>query len=514
MPTRIRRSLARTCVLGMVSLGVAGLAPVTASAGRGQADRRVRHESSDASVEQPADGPGEASGSPSAGEPNGGSPAGDPNGTPAAGEANPQPTGPRAGRGGKCHLSVEASSPLLAAGETVSLSGELLCPSNRSATGEALTIYVRERGTAAGLQEVGTATTQTDGSYQFTSAPLETDSVFYVRAPGSFSAHTLVRVAPKVTLTAAPADAQTATVGGHPGRRTWLTFTGTVRPDIAGAHVALQREYTALGERWRTIAVGLVGPDGEYSFTHSFRAAGEMSVRAVVHSRRTDVEAASEPLVYDLPQPQNPRLTIQSSSEEVSAGQSVTITGVAAGVDDAPITLLERTRGHGFTVLSKGATDAGGAYTFTESPQQTTFYRVIDATAASTELFEGFQPALTAALSPSTEQAGKLLAPTGEQVSFSGTIVPAHPGQVVYLEREQLSGVGFQVIAAGTVGIDSSYSISYVFSRPGTWIVRIRVPGNAEAEGAASEPFTILTPDTPPPEPEGSSASSQSEAHV
>ena len=505
MSTRVRRSLARTSVIATAIIAVGLLAPVAASARHGESGRRDRHESSSTSVEAPAGAPGETNGTP---------PPGETNGTPPPGESDPQPAGRRAGRGDKCHLSIEASSSLLAAGETVTLSGELLCPSSRGAGGEALTIYMRERGSAAGLQEVGTATTEADGSYQFTSAALETNSVFYVRAQGSFSAHTLVRVAPKVTLTAAPADAQSSTVGGHPGRRTWLTFSGTVSPDVAGAHVALQREYTALGERWRTIALAIVGPDGEYSFTHSFRATGEMSVRAVVHSRRTDVEAASEPLVYDLPQAQNPRLTIQSSSEEVSAGQSLTITGVAADAADAPITLLARTRGHAFTVLAKDTTDEEGAYTFTESPQQTTFYRVIDASAASTELFEGFQPVLTAALSPSTEQAGKLLALSGEQVSFSGTLAPAHPGQVVYLEREQLSGVGFTVIALGTVGSDSSYSISYTFSHLGTCIVRIRVPGNSEAEGSVSEPFTILTTDPVAPDPEGSGPPSSPEAHA
>ncbi len=513
MPTRVRRSPARICVLGTAILAVGLLTPVAAWARRGESARRARHESSSTAVESssptavesPASPPGESNGSP---------PAGESNGTPPADESSPQPARRRASRGGKCHLSVAASSSLLATGETVALSGELLCPSDRGAADEALTIYVRERGTASGLQEVGTATTEADGSYQFTSAALETDSVFYVRAQGSFSAHTLVRVQPKVTLTATPVDARSATTGGHPGRRTWLTFTGTVSPDLAGAHVALQREYAARGERWRTIAVAIVGPEGEYSFTHSFRAAGEMSVRAVVHSRRTNVEAASEPLEYDIPQAQNPRLTIQSSSEEISAGQPVTITGVAADAADATITLLARTRGHAFTVLAKGTTDTGGAYTFTESPQQTTFFRVVDGSAASTELFEGFQPVLTATLSPSTEQAGKLLAQAGEQVTFSGTLVPAHPGQVVYLEREQLSGVDFQVIAVGTVGSDASYSIAYTFSDLGTCVVRIRAPGDSEAESTASEPFTILTTDTGPPDPEGSSPTSAAGAHA
>jgi hypothetical protein len=465
MPNRVRRSLAPVSLLSAAILAGSLLAPVGASAGRGEA--------------------------------NGTTPSAEPNPTMPSDESSPLPAGRRAGRGGKCHLSIEASSPLLTTVETATISGELLCPSGRSAADEALTVYVRERGTGSGVHEVGTATTTTDGSYQFTTAALETTSVFYVRAQGSFSAHTLVRVAPRVAITGTAADAQSSAAGGRPRRRTWLTFTGAVSPVAAGTRVALQREYTALGERWRTIAVAAVGAEGQYSFTHSFRAAGEMSVRVVVHARGSGVESASEPLEYDIPQAQNPRLTIQSSGEELSPGQSVTITGVADGAANAPVTLLARTRGHGFAAVAKGTTGAGGEYTFTESPGQTTFYRAVAAGAASSELFEGFEYDLTATLSPSTEQAGKLLEQAGKQVTFSGTLVPAHTGQVVYLERERASGIGFQIIAVGTVDASSSYSIPYTFSDLGTCVVRVRAPGDAETESTTSEPFTILASGAP-----------------
>jgi hypothetical protein len=488
MPNPVRRSIAPVSLLSAAILAGGLLAPVGASARRGEA-REAREANGTTETDGTA-GPGEATATKPSTE------------SPESPEPSPPPTGRRAGRGGKCRLSIEASSPLLTTGETASISGELLCPSSRSAAGETLTVYARERGEGAGMQEVGTASTAADGSYQFTTAALETTTVFYVRAQGAFSAHTVIQVAPKVTIAGAPADAQSSTAGGRPSRRTWMTFTGTVNPNVAGTRVALQREYTALGERWRTIAVSTVGAEGQYSFTHSFRAAGEMSVRVVVHSGRADAEIASEPLDYDIPQAQNPRLTIQGSSADISSGESVTITGVAAGAADATVTLLGRTRGHGFAVVARGTTGAGGEYKFTESPEQTTFYRVLDAGAASRELLVGFHYLLTAALSPSTAQAGKLLEQAGAQVTVSGTLTPAHPGQVVFLERQQATGVGFRVIASATISAGSSYSIPYTFSDPGSCVVRVRVPGDAEFESTTSEPFTILTTSAPT-SPEG-----------
>jgi hypothetical protein len=76
-------------------------------------------------------------------------------------------------------------------------------------------------------------------------------------------------------------------------------------------------------------------------------------------------------------------------------------------------------------------------------------------------------------------------------LTFTGTLTPAHSGEVVLLERESRSGINFYVAGSTTVNPDSTYSISYTSPNGGPSTVRLRVPGDTEDEGAASEPFTI-----------------------
>jgi hypothetical protein len=417
----------------------------------------------------------------------------------------PPPAGEHAGRGGKCHLSIEASSTWITAGEAVSLSGMLVCPSGRSAAGEPVTVYERERGAGSVLVEVGTARTEADGSYQLTPPAFDTDTSFSVHAERSLGAHTQVKVAPKVTIAGPAPGAQLSTRGDHASgaTRNTFTFTGTVSPAPAGGRVALQREYDSSGEQWRTIALATIGPEGQYSITHSFRSPGEVSVRVVVHPRGPNLAAASEPLSYDIAQAQNPQLTIQSSADPISSGRSLTITGVAAGATNQPVTLLARTHGQGFVAVARSTTDASGAYSFTTSPQQSTFYRVTVAKTISTELAEGFKDILTTTVSPGDEQAGKLLAQVGASLTFSGTVVPARAGQLVYLERESGSGIGFEPVASATLDAAGAYSIAYTLPDVTTRVMRIKVPPDSESQGATSEPFTILvTPPSTPPESE------------
>jgi stage V sporulation protein SpoVS len=406
----------------------------------------------------------------------------------AAADPGAAPSSPAPGLRGSCRLSLEASSPRITAGETVTLFGQLVCTNGMSAAGEPVTVYQRPSAVgASGLSEVGTATTEADGSYQFTPTAFNTNSVFVVRFPTAHNASTAVKVAPLVTISGPAANAQVVT-GGH----NRFTFTGTVSLAAAGAQVALQSEYAATGEQWRTIATGSVGPEGRYSIAHSFGSPGEVSVRVVVNPEGPNVAAASKSLSYVVSQAQNPQLTIQASADPISSGQSVTITGVAAGAANQAVMLLAFTRGHAFVAVAKDTTDGSGAYTFTVSPPQSTFYRVISNTTASTILFEGAKYLLTAEVSPTTVHAGK-------QLTFSGTLAPAHVGQAVYLERENASGIGFNIVDVGTVDAASAYSIVHTFNSVATCVMRIKVPTSSESQGSTSEPFTILVTPLPAP---------------
>lgn len=393
---------------------------------------------------------------------------------------------------GGCHVSVNSTPGRITAGETVSLSGKLACPNGESVANQPVTVYQALSGAgASGRSIAGTAVTQEDGSYQLAPAAFTTNTVFFARSQRAHGAHTVVKVAPAVTLGGPPAVAQLATAGGyaHAGARNRATFTGTVSPTEAGALVALQIEYTATGEHWRPVAFGHVGPGGSYSITHGFRAPGLASIRVVVHPRGHDnVLAASEPLSYVISQAQNPRLTINTSADPISYGQSVTIGGVAAGAANQPVTLAARTPGGAFAAVATSTTDAGGSYSFTQSPLQSTSYKVTVATTMSTVLFEGVKFLLSTGSEPSTAEAGQAL-------TFTGTLAPVDAGQVVHLERRSPSGIGFSVVGAGTVNADSTFSITYMAHTVGTYTMRIKVPAGSGIEGTASDPFSVqVTP--------------------
>jgi hypothetical protein len=390
--------------------------------------------------------------------------------------------------GGRCQLSVAASAPRITVGETVTLTGRLSCAEVASAAGEPVAILQRLReGGSSVLNEVGNTTTAPDGTYQFTSSALEANSVFVVRSASAHGAHVAVKVTPAVTIEG-PAPGATLFTRGNAGGHNRLTFTGTVSPGNEGARVALQREYAASGEQWRTIAFARVGPEDRYSITHAFRTPGQVSVRVVVRPTGANLAAASEALSYVVAQTQNPRLTIEASADPVSYGQSVTITGVAAGAPGQSVTLLERTPGHAFAAVGKDVTSAGGAYSFTVAPRHNAYYRAVTTTTTSTQLFEAFKYALNATLAPETVQ-------DGARLIFSGTLLPAPAGQVVRLEQQNASAVGFHVIAEGTVDAESGYSLACTFNGVGSRILRIKVPANPESQGTTSEPFTIgVTP--------------------
>lgn len=394
---------------------------------------------------------------------------------------------------GGCRISLQASSNRITAGDTVGLLGSVGCPTTATAAASATPITVEERALGAGPSSfvaVGTATANADGTYEFTPPAIETNAIFRVRF-GRRGAHTTVRVAPTITLNSPTTAAQASTVHGQARASRRANFTGTVSPAKPGAAVVLQVAYSTGGEQWRSVAIGHVGADGSYSIAHGFRTPGELTIRAVVHPGRLNTPAASEPIDYEVSQPQNPQLTLQTSADPISSGQPVTLSGVAAGAVGQPVTLLART-GHGaFAAVAQTTTDSAGNYSFTQTPSATTSYRVSDATDTSTILFEGVRYALTLASMPTEWQAG-------QQVTFAGTVAPSAAGKLVYLQRRNSSGIGFHDVASATVAADLSYTIARAFYHPGTEVMRVRVPGGAENQATVSEPVTLqITAATP-----------------
>jgi hypothetical protein len=433
------------------------------------ARRNARHASGS------EEGAGAGKGATGEGGPEGGTGKGAP-GAPAEG-------GSRAARHA-CKLTIASSTHRITVGETVSLSGKLICPSGTSVAGVPVAVYVHHH--LAGLDALTTVTTESDGSFQLSPEPFETNSIFCVRAANARGARTSVMVAPRVTLAASSTSAQLSAASGHSlaRARSKVTFTGTVTPADPGALVVLQVSHGPSAARWQSVAFGRVAADGSYAVTHGFRIAGAANVRTIVHGPAGNVAAVSEPLSYEIPAPQNPQLTIASSADPIAYGQSLTISGIAAGAPGQTVTLLAHTQGAATSAVATTTTDAGGHYSFEAQPLTSTYYRASTATTRSSALFEGVAVALQTEAVPSTVQAGA-------ETTFAGSVDPARSGGPVYLEAEYASGTGFRVVGEGTVDAGSRFAIAHTFRTPGTVVVRIKVPGDGGRLAGTSAPFTI-----------------------
>ncbi len=383
-----------------------------------------------------------------------------------------------------CKLTIASSTHRITVGETVSLAGKLICPSGTSVAGVPIAVYVHRH--LAGLDALTTVTTESDGSFQLSPEPFETNSIFCVRAANARGARTSVVVAPRVTLAASSTSAQLSAASGHSlaRARSKATFTGTVTPADPGALVVLQVSHGPSAARWQSVAFGRVAADGSYAVTHGFRIAGAANVRTIVHGPAGNVAAVSEPLSYEIPAPQNPQLTIAASADPIAYGQSLTISGIAAGAPGQTVTLLAHTQGAATSAVATTTTDAGGHYSFEAQPLTSTYYRVSTATTRSSALFEGVTVALQTEAVPSTVQAGA-------ETTFAGSVDPARSGGPVYLESEYASGTGFRVVGQGTVDAGSRFAVAHTFRTPGTVVVRIKVPGDGGRLAGTSAPFTI-----------------------
>jgi hypothetical protein len=404
---------------------------------------------------------------------------------------------------GRCQVNINVAPRVITTGDSLVVFGRLGCRRHgeRSPLAAAIVKLLEHSFGTPGFSVVQTTSTDARGFYEFTVAGVSANSVFYVRSRGAASGRRAVKVAAQVTLSGPPDGTQILT-----GPDNKVTFTGTVNPADVGARVVLQRQNAATGgDDWHRIDLGQVGPGGSYSITHTFVVPGDANIRVLVRSDGRNIPSPSNLLTYEISQAQNPALTIQASADPISYGQSVTISGTVTPGAKVPVTLLARTaRQKGFAPVSEVSTDASGNYKFTaQSPIDSTFYKVRGAGKSSAVLYEGVKDVLSTPVSATTIQAGQAL-------SVSGTVAPDHTGHVIYLERQNASGSDFHVVQVARVLAGSAYSIVHTFYEPGTKVLRVKIPGGPENEGAASTPFTILLTPAPAPalKPEAPSNSS------
>jgi hypothetical protein len=396
--------------------------------------------------------------------------------------------------GGGCRVTLNVAPRLITSGESVLAYGRVSC----EAASQMVTLY--ESSTSSpGYSIAGTTTTNAHGGYQIGVSDLTTNTSFYAATSTARSAQRIVRVAAQVTLSGPPEGVVPTSL--RTGRHNRVTFTGTVSPADAGAQVILQRQNAIRGNEWHRIDYGVVGKEGivtktgTFSITHTFVVAGDANIRVVVLSGRRNAPSASNILTYEIVQAQNPQLTIESSANPISYGQSVTLSGAVAGAPNTAVQLMAHTAAQGgFTQVGEVKTNASGDYTFpAQTPLASTYYQVRGAGKRSAVLYEGVKFVLTAGVSATTVQ-------SGQPLTFSGTVTPGETGHVIYLERENAGGLGFHVIAEGTITAASTYSIVHTFYPVGTSVVRIKIPGGPLNGSTDSQTFTIQVTAAPSPQ--------------
>lgn len=416
-----------------------------------------------------------------------------------------------------CRVTLNVAPRLITAGDTTLAYGHVSCAIRSEAANQTVTLYQAAVG-SPGFTAVGTTTTLANGAYDLTTGAMSTNSRFYTIAAaapppmatgGAKSPTRTVRVKAQVILSGPANGADLLTAGLRTGQRNRVAFSGKVTPEDVGAIVVLQRQNALTGNEWHRIQFGEVQAGGNFSIVHAFVVPGDANIRVLIRSAHRNVPSPSNELNYEISQAENPQLTINSSANPIAFGQSTTISGTVEGAPNTLVTLLAHTvHQHGFAPIAQVKTNGSDEYTFpAQAPIDSTFYEVQGAGKSSAVLYEGVRDVLTTTVSPETTSIQ-----AGQTLTFSGTVSPEHTGHLIYLERQNASGMGFEVVdvATLTAGPTSSvYSIPYVDFNIGTSVFRVRVPGDPQNGGAVSPLFTIqVTPPTASaltPEPPGNS---------
>jgi hypothetical protein len=164
----------------------------------------------------------------------------------------------------------------------------------------------------------------------------------------------------------------------------------------------------------------------------------------------------------------------------------VTISGKLTAPAGSTVTLSARSGGGTWSPVSTTITGEGGSYTFTDTPADTSDYRV----AANGEHSMPVRVYVTYAL---TAKPSSTALSEGEGFTIAGTVAPASPGARVYLKRTARSGVGYETLGYATVLADSAYTIDVPPAAAGTATYRVQIPRGPGVQGTSSEPIVVTT---------------------
>jgi hypothetical protein len=392
-------------------------------------------------------------------------------------------------------LTIAATPNPVPAGNGVLVYGQLNGPDH---AGQTINLFHHLDGSHHDWTMVGQTTTTSTGFYRFPRAEgvVWTNRSWYVTGPdGTRSRVIHESVRALVSLQASTTSAFT---------KQPVLFTGTVTPNHTGEDVLLQQR-VAPGDHWKTIDSGEIGAGSAFSISHEWARPGVHDVRAVFPGDVRNIRGVSDPVTVNIQQQQVPDFTIASSQPLAPAGSTVTISGTlympgtTTPEPNTPVQLWGRiTSQHGFTVVGNTTTDSQGDYSFMEANEtyNTVYY-------AATLKAKGVKVRQTARLFQGVQDALTLLASAtnvtvGQQVTFTGSVLPDKAGETIYLEQQGTNGK-WQVIRDGLVRHNSTYQFKWTPGAPGTFTFRTRILGDGLNVGARSGQVTITATLPPPP---------------
>jgi hypothetical protein len=210
------------------------------------------------------------------------------------------------------------------------------------------------------------------------------------------------------------------------------------------------------------------------------RCAAAISLMAVSIAAALPSAAGASPF-------HNRGLTIAATPNPITAGEGVLIYGAMRGQNNGnqQVDLYHHIAGTpGYSLIGTTQTDPQGFYEFTRAEGIVMTNRSWFVTGAgmihSRTIYESVQAVVTLG-----ENTGTAI--TGQDVTFAGTVTPAHPGQEVLLQRQNNAG-GWGTVATGQLDSTSSFNITRAFGRANDYTLRAVFPGdlrNARGESDA-----------------------------
>jgi hypothetical protein len=245
-------------------------------------------------------------------------------------------------------------------------------------------------------------------------------------------------LAAPATAVAGPPTATTGTATAVAG--TTATISGTVFPN---------RESTSYYFEWgTTTAYGTKTPTGTANGNSDKTVAADLSgltINTTYHFRLVATNASGTATGADAtfkttsggPAPP-PGVTINATPRTVLFGRQVTIAGQVSGNPAVSVELQENPFpfNNAFRTIAEGTTDASANYSFFALPSVNTRYRVRAKASPPVETGE-----ITVKVRPRVGlRLGDKTPAAGQRVRFRGTVLPAHDGSEVRIQRRTSSG--------------------------------------------------------------------------